>query len=186
MTAGSVLLWCLGVLAALTALCWVVGFFQRKLPSEKFDERQQQVRGRANSLALTVGMLYYLVLFCLMGNGISLPLKASTMVILGVLIQLVVLNVFCLLGNANLPLGQNPEAAILSYACTGFVQLWIFRNRMEYLKIVELALSQGVDPLGIPLEEAREDVYLFLIFSVMFFSMAALHLIRALWPEKEE
>jgi len=185
MTTGSVLLWCFGVLAALAGLCWVVGFFQKHFESEKFDERQKQVRGKADSLALTVGMVYYLILFCLMCHGKTLPLKVSTLVLLGVLIQLVVQNVYCLMGNANLPLGQMPGAAVLSYTCTGFVQLMIFRNRMESLRIAKIALEQGVDFLGVPIESAAEDVYLFLIFSIMFFSMAAMHLIRMIWPEKE-
>ena len=186
MITGSVLLWCVGVLAALVGLCWVVSFFQRNLPSEKFDERQKQVRDKANSLAMDFGYAYYLVLFAAMELGWELPLDAATLVILGILMQAMILHIYALLHNAELPLGQKPGAAVISYVFSGFTHMWIFRNRMEYLKIAELAQQKGVDMLGIPMESAREDVYLFLIFAVISFSMAAMHLIRLLWREKEE
>ena len=185
MITGSVLLWCFGVMAALVALCWVVSFFQRNLPSEKYDERQQQVRGKANGLAFGFGYVYFLVLFAAMELGWDLPLDASSLVILGLLMQAIILHIYAMLHNAQLPLGQKPWTSVTTYCITGFTHLMIFRNRMEYLKIAELAMEEGVDMLGVSVESAREDVYLILIFAVMFFSLAAMHLIRIILPEKE-
>ena len=68
----------------------------------------------------------------------------------------------------------------------GFSQLSIFRTNQEKLRVAALAAEQGVDMLGVPIESAKEDTYLILIFSIMFFTLAAMHLIRMVWPEKEE
>ena len=186
MTTGSVLLWCIGVMAALVALCWVVSFFQRNLPSEKFDERQQQVRGKANGLAFGFGYVYFLVLFAAMKLRWELPLEVSSLVLLGLLMQAMILHIYAMLHNAQLPLGQKPWTSVIAYCITGLAQLWIFRNRMEYLEIAKRAQEQGVDLLGVSVGSATEDVYVILIFSVAFFSMAAMHLIRIILPEKEE
>mgnify|MGYP003431483163 FL=1 len=66
MRAGLVLIWSLGVLAALVGLCAIVSFFQKHFESEKFDERQKQVRDRANGLAFGFGYVYFLMLFAAM------------------------------------------------------------------------------------------------------------------------
>ena len=186
MTIGSVLLWCFGVMAALVGLCWVVSFFQWNLPSEKFDERQQQVRGRANGLAFGFGYVYFLILFAAMKLGWKLPLEVSSLVLLGLLMQAMILHIYAMLHNAQLPLGQKPWTSVTTYCIMGFAQLWIFRDRMEYLEVAKLAQEQGVDLLGVSVESATEDVYVILFISIMFFSLAAMHLIRILWPEKEE
>ena len=186
MSVGSVLIWCFGVMAALVGLCWVVSFFQKHFESEKFDERQQQVRGRANGLAFGFGYVYFLILFAAMKLGWELPLEVSSLVILGLMLQAMILHIYAMLHNAQLPLGQKPWTAVTTYCITGFAQLWIFRDRMEYLEVAKLVREQGVDMLGVSVGSATEDVYVILIFSVMFFSMAAMHLIRILWPEREE
>lgn len=186
MTTGSVLLWCVGVLAALVGLCWVVSFFQRHLPSEKFDERQQQVRGRANGLAFGFGYVYFLVLFSAMNLGWELPLKVSTLIMLGLLIQAMILHIYAMLHYAELPFGKKHGTSVLLYCIIGFSQLSIYRGNQEKLRIAAMAAEQGVDFLGVPVESAREDTYLILIFSTVFFILAAMHLIRMVWPEKEE
>lgn len=186
MAVGSVLIWCVGVLTVLVALCWVVSFFQRNLPSEKFDERQQQVRGKANGLAFGFGYVYFLVLFAAMELRWELPLEVSSLVMLGLLMQAMILHIYAMLHNAQLPLGQKPWTAVTTYSITGFTQLWIFRNRMAYLEAAKLEQEKGVDMLGVSIESATEDVYLILAFSAVFFSLAAMHLIRIIWPEKEE
>ena len=186
MTAGNVLLWCFGVMAALVGLCWVVSFFQRKLPSDKFDERQKQVRGRANGLAFGFGYVYYLVLFAAMNLRWKLPVDVESLVILGLLMQAMILHIYAMLHNAELPFGKKHWTSILAYGIMGFSQLSIFRTNQEKLRVAETAAEQGVDMLGISIESAREDTYLILIFSIMFFTLAAMHLIRMVWPEKEE
>lgn len=186
MTTGLVLFWCFGVLIALAALCWVVSFFQRNLPSEKFDERQQQVRGRANGLAFGFGYIYFLILFVAMKLRWELPLDVSSLVLLGLLMQAMILHIYAMLHNAQLPLGQKPWTSVIAYCIMGVSQLLIFRNGMEKLEIAKLAQEQGVDMLGIRMESAREDVYVILIFSVVFFSLAAMHLMRIIWPERED
>lgn len=110
---------------------------------------------------------------------------AASLVILGLLMQAMILHIYAVLHNALLPLGQKPWTAAVSYAILGFSHLCMFRNRKETLRIAEMAAEKGVDLLGVTIESATEDVYLMLVFSMIFFSMAAMHLIRLVWPEKE-
>ena len=190
MATGKVLLWCFGVMAALVGLCWVVSFFQRNLPSEKFDERQQQVRGRANGLALTFGYAYYLIVFIALRlerqQGWALPLSITSMVMLGLLMQAMILHIYAMLHNAELPFGEKRWVSVLVYGIMGFAQLNSFRNGMHTLQMMESAEAEVVELLGTTIESAREDLVIILIFSVTFFTLAAMHLIRMVWPEKEE
>ncbi|MBQ7000847.1 MAG: hypothetical protein IJN67_07360 [Oscillospiraceae bacterium] len=185
MTAGSVLLWFFGILAALVGLCAIVSFFQRHFESEKFDERQQQVRGKANGLAFGFGYVYFLVLFAAMKLGWKLPLDAASLVILGLLMQAMILHIYAMFHHAQLPLGKKHWTSVLAYGILGCSHLHLFRSNQETLRIAEIAAEQGVNMLGVGIESAREDVYLMLVFSAVFFSLAAMHLIRIVWPEKE-
>lgn len=185
MTTGTVLLWCFGVLAALVGLCWVVSFFQQHSPSEKYDERQKQVRGRANGLAFGFGYVYFLVLFACLELGVELPLEVASLVILGLLMQAMILQIYAMLHNVQLPLGKKHWTSVLVYGLLGGSYLYLFHSRKEALRIGKLAAEKGVDLLGVTIESATEDVYLVLIFSMIFFTIAAMHLIRLIWPEKE-
>lgn len=185
MTTGSALLWCLGVLTALVGLCWVVSFFQQHLPSETYDERQKQVRGRANGLAFGFGYVYFLVLFACLELEVELPLEVASLVILGLLMQAMILQIYAMLHNVQLPLGKRHWTSVLAYGILGLSYLYLFHNRKDALRVAEAAAEKGVDLLGVTIESATEDVYLILVFSMIFFTMAALHLIRLLWPEKE-
>ena len=185
MRAGLVLIWSLGVLAALVGLCAIVSFFQKHFESEKFDELQKQVRDRANGLAFGFVYVYFLMLFAAMELRWELPLDISSLVMLGLMMQAMILHIYAMLHNAQLPLGQKPWTSVIFYSITCFFQIMICRNRMEYLEAAKQAQEKGVDMLGVSVESATEDICLILIFSIMFFSMAAMHLIRIFWPEKE-
>lgn len=185
MTTGSVLLWCFGVLAALATLCWLVSFFRRKLPSEKFDERQKQIRGQANELAMNFGYVYYLVLFASLQLDVPLPLKTESLIILGILMQAMILHIYAMLHNAELPLGKKHGTSILVYGIMGVSQLLTFRAFRKNLRIARLAEVQGVDMLGVSTESASEDTYLTLMFSVIFFTLTAMHLVQYLRDRRE-
>lgn len=186
MTTGSVLLWCLGVLAVLVVLCVIVSWFQRYFDNEKFDERQQQIRGKANGLAFGFGYVYFLVLYAAMELRWELPLDMASLVILGLMMQAMILHIYAMLHNAQLPLGKKHWTSVLAYGILGFSHLYMFHNRQETLHIAKLAAEKGVDMLGVTMKSATEDVHLMLVFSMIFFSLAAMHLIRLIWPEKEE
>lgn len=186
MSVGSVLIWCAGVLIALAALCWVVSFFQRNLPSEKFDERQQQVRGRANGLAMWFGYIYFLILFACLELDVSLTLSSKLLIFIGLLTQVMVFHIYCLLQNAVLPLSQKPWVSVGMYGFMGFANFLNYRMQAKNLRIAQLAEEKGIDMLGVTMESAGENVYLMLILAITFFSLAAMHLIRIIWPEKEE
>jgi len=186
MTTGSVLLWCFGILAALVGLCAIAAFFQKHFENEKFDERQQQIRGQANGLAVGFGFCYFLMLFAATKLGWKLPLAMSSLIVLGVLMQVMILQIYAMMHNAELPLGKKHGILILMDCVIGFSQLNTFRNGMKTLRMMESAAEQEMDMLGATIESAREELHLSLIFSVVFFTSAAMYLVRFFWPEKGE
>lgn len=186
MTTGSALLCCFGVLAALVGLCVIVNFFQKHFESKEYDERQKVVRGRANGLAMWLGYIYFLILFACLELDVGLPLSGKMLIFIGLMVQVLAFHVYCLLQNAALPLGQKPWASVGLYGFMGLANLLNFRTQEKTLRIARLAEEKGVDMLGGTMESARESAYLMLILSIVFFFLAAMHLIRIYWPEKEE
>lgn len=182
MTTGSVLLWSLGTVAVLLLLCLIDIWFEKKFPGESYDERQRQVRGNAWGLASTIGVAYFLILYACLELKIELPLEVSTLIFIGLDIQLIVFHIYCLLNNAALPLGHNGWLTAGGYAFSGILYFINFRSRQKYL---EWHTLYGEDSLGVTWAEATEDTYLMLLVCITFIALAAMHLIRLLWKEKE-
>ena len=65
--------WIFAALAAIVLLCLGVIWVQKRYPSENFDERQKLARGKASTLALIVGVVYFLGVCLWLLNQVEKP-----------------------------------------------------------------------------------------------------------------
>ncbi|MBR3949557.1 MAG: hypothetical protein IKJ84_02670 [Oscillospiraceae bacterium] len=171
MTATTVILVCIGVLALLVLICAVALWWNRSGENKAYDERQLVEQGRARAVADTVEMVYY---FCLMvyltytefGNIETLPV--FELIFIGLLIQIMTYNIYCLMTHALLPFGQSPILTISSSVIMSLVQ---FGN---YALDVQRGASgfEGLDMLH-------------LVAGTAFAFYALIHLIALLRKERE-
>lgn len=176
MTVWKMLFWFLCALVAMVLLCLGTMYLEKKAPRNDYDERQKQVRGNAYRLSFALGISYQLVLFALTDFQKELPLKLSTMIYLGVLVQLLVCHIYCLLNHAALPLSEKAWLGIGTYLLTGFGQLASFYSNMNLYQRVGLQL--GYTP-------PWEGIWLKLALAVTSFALAIMHLIALVWKERE-
>lgn len=176
MTIWKMLLWYLLALAVMVLLCLGAMLLERKFPDKKFDERQKQVRNSAYRLSFALATGYQLILFVLTDLEKELPLKISTMIFLGVLSQLLVCHIYCLLNHAALPLSDKAWGTIFSYLLVGIGYLIGLCSDWELYQRIGATLG---------FTEPWEGIWLKMAIMLTFFVMAALHLIAYFWKERE-
>jgi len=123
MSAWHTLLIIVGILVALLGLSAIVIQLQKNYPGEQYDERQKQARGEGYRLAFWAGTIYYL----LIGLGIGLENPDSDMVfsllMAGILGQMMLLHFYCFLTHAVLPFGQKPLGNAACYSVLGSIYI---------------------------------------------------------------
>ena len=174
MTVINALLLIFGILATLVLLCVLAVFLEKKIPWNQYDERQRLSRGNAYRVSFWIGAIYYLCVMVYLIQGVGKDteqIEGYLLLFAGFVFQAMAFHIYCLLTHCALPLGEKPTASIIGYACLGGVHLLDFVTRpLER----NLALSG---------QESFACVRLML--GVFFFSLAVMHLIRAVWKEKE-
>lgn len=176
MSTEKMLFGCAVALLAIVLLCFAVMYIEKKFPGVDYDERQKQIRGNGFRLGFAVGIVWQMVLLVLIDLGKELPLDLSTLVFIGVVVQILVHHVYCLLNHAALPLSQNMGLTIGGYLLTGFMHLISFRNNMELYQKIGAQLGYT---------EPWAGIWMKLLLALSFFVLAVLHLI-ALLREKRE
>lgn len=109
----------LGGMAVLVALCMVVIRIEKRSPDTEYDERQKQVRGNAYRISFYVSFAYFLALLYCVGLGVFDEMESvATLLFTGVVIQMMVFHIYCLLAHAALPLSDKgkPWRAIWGHA----------------------------------------------------------------------
>lgn len=160
----------IGVFLLLAALCWGVRWMERNVPLDRYDERQNFARGNAFRISFWVGMFWYAVaMLCAAGD--LLPVDDWLLIYGGVVLQVMVFHIYCVMSSAALPLSEKPMPTILIYTVLGAGQLWdTFTN---------------VGAQEMPLMGRGSSVWFHLTAAVCFFSVAAMHLISLFRKEKE-
>lgn len=153
----------MGVVGLLAAGCALCVWLERKLPVKRFDERQQEARGKGYRFGFWVGVAYYLILWAVWGFSDTVPDDIFVWILAGVLLQLMACQVYTLVTGAMLPFAQKPTI----FSCIIYFVLgisWLLNG------VSSGAYQQAQDSSGvIPWEE--------LIFSVTFFSMGVIYFI---------
>lgn len=159
-----------GGLVLLVALCAVVIFMERRFPSEKYDERQKQARGNAYRLSFWVGAIYYLAIMTVMIFQVEneKAVEPFLLVFGGLILQIMVMHIYCILTHSALPLSEKPRVAIAGYFVCGLLQL-LTNNYSELF----------------PLVGKGSEAWVRLMVAVSFFALAVMHVINRMRRERE-
>lgn len=164
------LLWMLAALLGIGALCWVCLWMQKKAPSEEYDERQKIEQGKASNISNMTGLIYFIVVMCGMYLG-EMQVDTVFLIFTGLILELMVYHVYCLMTHAALPLSRKPGTTISVYVINGVV--WALQAAMY-------------DPSwGMGLEGSGSRFWMRVMTSFCGFSLAAMHLFSHLRDKKE-
>ena len=170
MTVMKAVLMMLGVLLVMVALCWVCLWFEKKAPSEDYDERQKIAQGNASEISLWVGIVYSFAVIYWMKED-KMPAEGYLVIFAGLVLQLMVFHIYCLMTHSALPLSQKPWVTIVNYSILAVV--WILRATMY-------------DPAwGTSLYGAGSGFWATVLGAFCFCALAVMHLISLIWKEKE-
>lgn len=135
-----------GVLAGLVVCCGIAIGIERKFPGKEYDERQNQARGRAYRLGFIFGTAYYLsVLFwMLFDQGWSAVAEPQTLIFVGLLVQVMVMHIYCILTDAALPMSEKPGVAVICYGFLGIGQLLTYDYGAAFSLIGSERLLSGI------------------------------------------
>lgn len=159
-----------GALLALAALCGYCLWMEKKAPSEEYDERQKIEQGKASNISLMTGLIYFVVVMCWMEIG-ELPAAPEFLIFAGVMMELMVYHICCLMTHSSLPLSQKPRTTIGSYAALGVI--WGGRACLY-------------DPAwGMDLYGRGIGFWRLVMTSFCCFALAAMHLISHFRDKKE-
>lgn len=166
------------LIGALALLMWL----EKKLPSKRYDERQQILRGNAHKWALLIGFCYFLIiamLECVLPSGIQADLLL--IVIVGIELEAYVLCFYCSFHDAYLPLTTSPKANIIVLYLLSATQFFGAVSRVDMMRvtITEDGLRKvnfGEVMLSCNGESAM--VWGQLILAVMGITLATMELVR--------
>ena len=171
MNMGKVLLLCAAALGAMFLICGAAIWFDRKFPGKSYDERQNICRGNAYAVAFWVGAAYFFAYVCWTfpnGKARSIELDPFLVVYIGLLIQVMVLHVYCLLTRSALPVSGSWVLTMISYGVMGTSSLMNF-----YFGLNNPYVADSMHVVG-------------LVNAVSFYSLAVMHLISGLWKARED
>lgn len=166
--------WILAALAAIVLLCLGVIWVQKRYPSEDYDERQKIARGKASSLAMIVGSLYFLGISTVLINQVEAPktVEPYILVMIGLELMLMVDHTYCLLCHAALPFSQKGISTAICYLICGLVDIGQFALRRNWVATLSW-VGRGTQPL------------FYLLLGIGFLYLGLMHTIAWLRDRKE-
>ncbi len=173
MTLLQVLIWILGILAAIVVLCIGTVWVERKFPGESYDERQKLSRGNAYRLSFWLGFFYSLIMVVILIRQVEgeKTVEPYLLIFFGVFIQAVVYHTYCVLTHSALPLSEKPGVAIAGYALCGLMQLWNIGDKAELLPLTFVGKASSI--------------WINIVSGAGFLYLALMHTINLLRKEKE-
>ena len=169
-----VIAWILAALAAIVLLCLGVIWVQKRYPSEEYDERQKIARGKASSLAMVVGSLYFVGISIVLINQVegAKTVEPYILVMIGIELMAMVDHTYCLLCHAALPLSQKGGSTAICYLVMGIVDIGQFALRREWVSTLSW-VGRGTQPL------------FYLLLGIGFLYLGLMHTIAWLRGRKE-
>ena len=140
--------WILVALAAIVLLCLGVLWVQKRYPSEEYDERQKIARGKASTLAMIVGVVYFLGICLWLLNQVEAPktVEPYILVMIGLELMAMVDHTYCLLCHAALPFSQKGISTAICYLICGLVDIGQFALRKNWVETISW-VGKGRQPL---------------------------------------
>ena len=145
----KLMLWVMGIVAVCVAICYGIIFLERKFPGQMYDERQKIARGKAHQTGFVVGFIYFIVVMevCIWQvEKDTVWVEPYILVFWGLLLEALVLNIYCLLTGSALPWDEKGDATILTYFGIAFLNLigWIGHIPTEPIPFVGKASSDWI------------------------------------------
>lgn len=171
MTILGAVLTIFGVFIVLLLTCLFADAYEKRCPSESYDERQQVTRGKAYRFAFWLGLIYNLLVVTL-GAFDGTAHELYFLVMVGLMLQVMAFHICCLIGHAVLPLSQKPVFTIVTDFMVG---------------VCDLGLLWGSGAtLGTKISEIGNLDWLQLICGICFILLGIMHLIQLYWDKREE
>lgn len=169
--------WSLAALAVLTVAALIAVWVQKKFPGEGCDERQKQIRGDAYRFSFWVGIALCAALYVWSQMGNEIPMETETLLVLGILAEVLAFHLYCLARGMELPLASRGRLTIVVYILVAFANVKNFFGNLEYAEAYELYTK--VEP-NTTLEPGvvGESTYLMMAVAVIFTALALMHLIQ--------
>ena len=171
------MLWVIGGIFAaillILAFCAGVIFLEKRFPSDAYDERQKIAQGKANRLAMIVGLFYFMIVMVILIRQVDGPktVEPYLLIFIGILLMVTVDHAYCFLSHAYLPLSENPMTSVICYALGGLAQL--------------LYIWEALDRFPLSLVGHGTASWIHLLMGMDFLFLAAMHLIQLLRDRKE-
>lgn len=155
-TIHSVLL-VVGLLVVVVLLCAVVTWIENKIPGTEYDERQKLVKGKAYALAFNAGLLYYIpvtIWQMLQAEAGKSFMEMYLVLFLGLWMQMLLFNTYCIFHGAGLPLSQKSSWAIgtcIFFSGYYFLKYFGFREELNRtgFKLILLLMAVGCSYLAL-------------------------------------
>ena len=160
----------LGAWAALVVLCWIVIQEEKQSVDENYDERQIQAQGNAYRLSFYVSLCYYLGLL-FFGGLLESREAVYLALVIGVVLQMMVYHIYCLLTHAALSVSGKPLTAVFFYGAAAV------------LNFAHFAMMVFQD--GCYAEYASGNVWVRLITAMSFGALSLMHLIQYFRDKRE-
>ena len=126
----KVCLFMFGAVAVLFGVGWLWQFLDRKITSKQFDERQQLARGKGYRFGFWVGLVYFLLLFCLLSFGFLKEYVVEA-VMGGLLVQAISCHIYMFFTDSELPFSKKPTLIFAAYYALGFAYLYLAYNEVR-------------------------------------------------------
>lgn len=160
-----------GAVLILGGICRGLLWMEQRAPMDDYDERQKQARGSAYRISFWLGVVYNLVVVTLATFDLAAE-ELHTVVMMGILLQIMAFHICCMVSHADLPLSGNPWGVIAVDLLLGV------KN------IVELYL-RGIS-MDMGLHELSRGAWIDLICGVFFMLLAVIQLIQLRRDGREE
>ena len=158
------------VFLAIILLCLTVIWLEKRFPGKSHDERQDRSQGRACRLSFYIGLLYYgfvtMLLMALQRQGKTI--EPYLLVFGGILLQVAVYRIFCMITQSFMRTYQKPMGAILFDMIMGTVAILCYRISAKHNLLEEMGYPASFE-------------WIFLILAVMFMFFVVCWVFQLLW-----
>lgn len=170
MTLTSVICAVLLILLGIVLLCLATVWLEKHLPGKSHDERQEQSQGRAYRLSFGIGLIYFgFVTALLMAQQkMGQIIEPYLLVFGGILLQVTVFRIYCMITQSFMCTFQKPIGAILFDLIMGIVTIGCYRISEKHNLLEEMGYPASYE-------------WIFLVLGVMFLFFTVCWLGQFLW-----
>lgn len=151
-------------------LCLGAVWLEKRFSGKSHDERQERSRDRAYRLSFGIGLIYYsfVTVLLMAQQKQGQTIEPYLLVFGGILLQITVFRIYCMITQSFMRIFQKPAGAILFDLIMGIVAIGCYRISAKHNLLEEMGYPASFE-------------WIFLILAVMFFFFALCWLGQLLW-----